>query len=40
MFGSRSMMSPTRMSRPVAGITCMIPIAPAALRAFWLRSDS
>src|SRR5436189_271369 len=33
MLGSICVMSPVRMSLPVAGITCMTPIAPTGLRA-------
>ena len=33
MFGSIFVMSPTFSSLPVAGMTCMMPIAPTALLA-------
>ena len=33
-FGSTLAMSPTFISLPVAGISCMTPIAPTALRFF------
>lgn len=40
MFASVSVMSPTFISLPVAGITCMTPIAPTGPFAFWLSRDS
>jgi hypothetical protein len=33
-------MSPTLSSAPVAGMSCMMPIAPTRLRAFWSSVDS
>jgi hypothetical protein len=40
MSGSSVVMSPTRLSSPVAGITRITPIAPTWLRALWPRRDS
>ena len=39
-FGSAWVMSPTLSAAPVAGMSCMMPIAPTWLRAFWSRRDS
>lgn len=35
MLLSATLMSPTFIAAPVAGITCMMPMAPTALLAFW-----
>ena len=40
MLASIWRMSPTASSLPVAGITCMTPIAPTRLFTLWLRPDS
>ena len=40
MFGSIFVMSPTFMSLPVAGITCMTPTAPTGLFTDWSSCDS
>jgi hypothetical protein len=40
MLGSIWLMSPTAMSWPVAGITCITPMAPTGLRASWFSWDS
>jgi hypothetical protein len=40
MFGSTRVTSPTPSDFPVAGISCMTPIAPTALRASWFSRDS
>ena len=40
MFGSSCLMSPTLSSLPVAGITCMTPMAPTRLFASWSSRDS
>ena len=40
IFASISAMSPTFSSLPVAGITCITPIAPTGLLTLWSRVDS
>ena len=40
MLVSICVMSPTFMSLPVAGITCMTPIAPTGLLTLWSSCDS
>ena len=40
MLASISVMSPTLRSLPVAGMTCITPIAPTGLLTFWSSVDS
>jgi hypothetical protein len=40
MLASILVMSPTLSSFPVAGITCITPIAPTGLLALWSSVDS
>jgi len=40
MLGSTTLMSPTFSSLPVAGMTCITPMAPTGLFAPWFSCDS